>query len=250
MRKLIAGSLAGFGLSLLMVLDTLLPGGPRLPLAAAVVLFALVFVCFIGVMRAVGGSYFGHLPMSRVWPLVRVLPPAVKAAGAVLLAATIVNYATAAVGVTDEADFQRAFAGILSWLSAGAAILAYGVMRMERMPAEARPAESAVAGRWWKFGSLALGAAMIAFWVLIPRVSDERATHELLQTRYQGSGWVSHLVAADTSHGTFFVYLDSADPVVFGEACDSLRPYGDELGRPADLYLFDGVHQPSRIGSC
>lgn len=97
---------------------------------------------------------------------------------------------------------------------------------------------------------MALGVALAASVLLVPHVFDERAVHEELRTRFQAGGWVSHLVAADTSRGSFRVYLDSADPAVQTRACDSLRQYGAELGRAADLYLFDGWHEPSRLRSC
>ncbi|MEU8079178.1 hypothetical protein AB0B31_27500 [Catellatospora citrea] len=250
MRTLIRCSLAASGLFLLMVLDTLLPGGPRLPMPLVLVPFVLLFVCFAGVMHAVKGTVFGYLPMSKIWPLLRLLPPAVKAAGTVILVVAVANFFTATEGVTDEASFQRAFAGNGVWLSAAASILAYAVLLSEQLPAEARPAESPRAGRWWLVGSIALSAVMLVSWLTTPHVSDDRATHETLQSRYQATGWVSHLVAADTSHGVFFVYLDSADPAVQSQACDSLREYGKELGRVADLYHFDGQHRPSRMGSC
>ncbi|WP_155372759.1 hypothetical protein [Catellatospora vulcania] len=250
MHKLIAGSLAGSGLFLLMVLDTLLPGGPHIPMGVVFVPFALAFVCFLGVMNALTGSYFGRLPMSRMWPLLRLLPPPVKAAGAVLLIGALVNFFVSSGGVTDEADFQRTFAGNGVWISAAAAILGYAVLRRDRMPVDARPVESVAARRWWMAGSVVFGAALVATWLFVPHVFDERATHEDLQARFGSSGWVSHLVAADTSHGSFRVYLDSEDSAVAAEACASLRQYAADLGRSANLYFFDGAHQPSRLPSC
>jgi hypothetical protein len=250
MRKLIAGSLAGSGLFLLMVVDTLLPGGPRIPMGVVVVPFALTFACFLGVMKAVNGSYFGQLPMAKFWPLLRALPAAVQVGAALLLVLTAANYFLSTTGVTDEADFQRGFAGNGVWISAGAAMLAYGAMRLERIPADARPAPSAWSVRWWTIGTMGVSAALAAAVLLLPQVHDTREVHEELRTRFEARGWVSHLVAADTSHNSFRVYLDSADPALQAEACTSLRVYGTDLGRTAELYLFDGVHKASRLRSC
>ncbi|MFD0597082.1 hypothetical protein ACFQZ4_36440 [Catellatospora coxensis] len=118
-------------------------------------------------------------------------------------------------------------------------------------PAAPRPdacrceaAESAVASRWWTVGSYVFGAALLASWVVFPHVFDQRAVHEDLRARFGSSGWAPHLVAADHSHGSFRVYLDSDDPAVRTEACASLRQYA------ADLYFFDGWHKPSRLPAC
>ncbi|MEV4411250.1 hypothetical protein [Catellatospora sp. NPDC049609] len=248
MRRLLIGSLVGLAIFLAMVVDTLLPGGPHLPMAAVTVPFLITFACFGGVLLALNGGKLGHLDWRKAWPVLSVLPLWLKLLAGVLLVAALVNYFLSSTGVTDEADFQRGFTGNGVWIAAGAAMMAYGVLRLRELPERTRPVPER-AGRLFFGAAAVVGAVGMAATFALPHVYDQRATHDELRTRYRDTAWVSHLVAANTSGGKFLVHLDTADEQVLAAACESLWQYGAELGRTAHVRLYDG-HRTRDLRSC
>jgi hypothetical protein len=73
-------------------------------------------------------------------------------------------------------------------------------------------------------------------------IFDNKATHDGLAAQFGDASWYPHLVAANTDHAAFIVYLDTRDATVQAEACTALSGAAAGLGRVPDLYYATGGH--------
>jgi hypothetical protein len=92
------------------------------------------------------------------------------------------------------------------------------------------------------FTVVGLGLFAVTFVLGRDPIYDETATHDRLAAQFGTATWYPHLVAANTYHGAFIVYLDTSDPEVQTAACTDLKPVAAQLGRVPDLYLATGGH--------
>lgn len=249
MTKVFAWATAAFALAALAVADTLLPGGPRLPMAAAAVPAAITGVTFFIVLRAINNGGATRASIAKILPVLGTLPLAAKIGLAVLFAAVFFNFYTGTTGVVDEADFQRAFAGNVGWIAAVTTALALG---LQRPTATGQTAPLARKWTWILTGAgMVMGLALFVVTItgMTSTVPDNREVHQALTARFGTATWHPHLVAANLDHNAFAVYLDTADPSVLAAACDSLKLYGNEVKRTPGLYAV-GNGRPAFVRSC
>jgi hypothetical protein len=138
MRWVMRAALLGFALGLAVVLDILRPGGPLLPIGLEEIIPAIfAFPTFAAVLLTINDRQLGQIPWRRVKPVVRALPLWVWIVMGVLFVATLINFGMSIRnGATDPLDFARGFAGNASWINAGAAAGAYGVLRSRVKPVD------------------------------------------------------------------------------------------------------------------
>jgi hypothetical protein len=155
-----------------------------------------------------------------------------------LFIATAAQMLTSRVGPQTELDFERTFAATALWLTAVGAALHYAVRRGQQPEAGRRSYRIALVG------FIAVGVALAGGSFLLGRdpVYDERALHERLAAQFGGAPWYPHLVAANSYHAAFIVYLDTRDATVQADTCTDLKPVAAELGRVPDLYYAAGGH--------
>ena len=88
-----------------------------------------------------------------------------------------------------------------------------------------------------------VGAVAMTVTNLLPGhdlVHDDEETHSRLAAQFGNAAWYQHLVAANTFHEGFVVYLDTRDAAVQALTCTDLKPMADEVGRAPDLYYANG----------
>ncbi|MET7397870.1 hypothetical protein ABZS66_30715 [Dactylosporangium sp. NPDC005572] len=243
MRKLILPLSVGglvFNAALLAALYS-----PGVSFAPAVfwVPFIPAALIFGSALLVISGGRRGSLQWDRLWGALVALPRWAQAGLVLLFAATAARMLASQVGPQDELTFSRMFAGNALWITAVGTALHYGMRRgREREPSRR---SNRIAFAAFAVVGVALAAAM--FVLGRDPIYDERATHDRLTAQFGGAEWHSHLVAANTQHGAFAVYLDTRDATVQADACTDLRPLAAELGRvPSLYYAADGHGRFSR----
>jgi hypothetical protein len=174
----------------------------------------------------------------RVWDLIVVLPRWAKAGLALLFAATTASMLTLQSGTQTDVGFERNFAVIGVWLTAVGTALHYA-LRQGREPGAGRRSYR-IALAVFIIGGVVLAAA--TFLLGRDSVFDEKATHDRLAAQFGSAPWYPHLVAANTYHGAYIVYLDTSDRTVQVDACTDLKPVAAQLGRVPDLYSVINGH--------
>ena len=71
-------------------------------------------------------------------------------------------------------------------------------------------------------------------------VYDDKTTHDRLTAQFADASWYPHLVAANTDHAAFSVYLDTRDATIQAETCTALTGAAAGLGRVPHLYYAKG----------
>lgn len=247
-------STVGFALCVIALVDTLSPGGPRLPGALLAVPGATAFVSTFAVLYTINSGKLGQIPLDKLWPVLRALPLAFKITLPVLLVAVGVNYFTASSGIVDVGDFERMMAGNVAWLNIASCALALGVLRKRARDAESPTlptSKSDAVKRKYRLmytaASVAIGIVLVVLFLLQPdRISDNRKVHDDLTARFGSTSWYPHLKAANLDHNAFHVYLDANDAETLAAACLSLMPYGNHV--PDLYYLHQG--KATYIQSC
>jgi hypothetical protein len=184
----------------------------------------------------------GQLDWDRLWDALAALPRWVQVGLGLLFTAMFLYMLASQVGTQTEVGFERMFAVIGVWLAAAGSALHYGVERERQREQEQKPGTN----RRWKWIGLAafvvVGTALAAATFVLGSdpINDEKATHDQLTAQFGDASWYRHLVAANTYHGAFIVYLDTQDATVQASTCADLRPLAAGLGRVPDVYYATG----------
>ncbi|MEV4518165.1 hypothetical protein AB0K00_55565 [Dactylosporangium sp. NPDC049525] len=200
--------------------------------------FVPAFLTFGSALFVINGGRLGQLGWDQLWDALVALPRWVRAGLGLLFVATVAYMLTSQVGTQTELGFERTFAVVAVWLTAVGTALHYGVQH-GREPG---------AGRRSYWIALAIfvvvGAALAAATFLLGSdpINDEKATHDRLAAQFGDASWYPNLIAANTYHGAFIVYLDTRDATVQANACTDLKPVAAGLGRVPDLYYATGGH--------
>jgi hypothetical protein len=246
-RKLFLLSACGLVLNAVVLAGLYLPGGPYTE-AVFWLPFIVAFLSFGASLYIVNDRRLGSVSWTRLWGALRTLPPLVQIGLALMFVANVAHLMLGQGGTQTELGFKRLFAGNAVWLCAVGTALLYGaLLRSERgePAADAKP-NKLVLGFCMAIG---LGLAVVTLLLNQDPIYDETATHERLAAQFGGAAWYSHLIAANTYHGAFVVYLDTEDPGVQAATCTDLKPVAAQLGRIPDLYYASGGHG-SFVRSC
>jgi hypothetical protein len=200
------------------------------------------FLSLGSALLVINRGRLGQLDWDRLWDALAALPRWVQAGLGLLFAATFFYMLASQVGTQTEVGFERAFAVVGVWLAAAGSALHYGVER------EQGQGQKPGTNQRWKWIALAafvvVGTALAAATFVLGRdpIHDEKATHDQLTAQFGDASWYRHLVAANTYHGAFIVYLDTQDATVQASTCADLRPVAAGLGRVPDVYYATGGH--------
>ncbi|WP_432837381.1 hypothetical protein [Dactylosporangium sp. CA-092794] len=220
------------------VLAALYVPGASYPQPISFLPFLVAFVTFGSAILVLNGGRLGRLEWEPLWDALVALPRWVQAGLGLVFLTTVAQMLFSQVGPQTDVGFERTFAAVAVWLTAVGTALHYGA-RQAREPGTGR--------RSYRFAVVAfvvVGAALAGASLLLGRdpIYDETPAHERLTARFGGAPWYPHLVAANTYHGAFIVYLDTRDATVQANACTDLKPAAAELGRVPDLYYASGGH--------
>jgi hypothetical protein len=233
-RKLVFLSLCGLVLNAIILAALYLPGWPHTQ-ALIWLSFIVAFLSFGSSIYLVNDRQLGRLSLARLWGSLRTLPGLVQIGLVLLLLATTVHFMRGQVGTQTELGFNRVSAGTAVWLCAVGTALLYSVMLQQE---RGEPAAHRKPSRFVLALFVIIGLALFAVTFAFDRDSifDEEATHERLATQFGDAVWFPHLVAANTYHSAFVVYLDTTDPSVQEAACTDLKPVAARLDRVPNLY--------------
>jgi hypothetical protein len=200
--------------------------------------FIPAFLTFGSALFVINGGRLGRVGWDRLWDAIVVVPRWAQAGLGLLFVVTVVSMLTSQVGTQTEAGFERTFAVVAVWLTAVGTALHYGVKQGRQPGAGRRSYRIALAI------FVVVGAALAAVTFLLGSdpINDEKATHDRLAAQFGDASWYPHLVAANTYHGAFIVYLDTRDAAVQADTCTDLKPVAAGLGRVPDLYYATGGH--------
>ena len=152
--------------------------------------------------------------------------------------ATVASTLTSQVGTQTDVGFERTFALGAVWISAVGTALHYGVQQGHAPGAGRRSYRIALA----IFVVVGAGLTVATFLLGGDPIYDNKATHDRLAAQFGDASWYPHLVAANTDHAAFIVYLDTRDATVQAETCTALTGAAAGLGRVPDLYYATGGH--------
>jgi hypothetical protein len=242
-RKLFLLSLACLVLNVLLLASLYipnLPGGALAP-AAGVLSFVLGALSFAPALYITNNRQLGRLSLPRFWGALLAMPRWVQIGLGLIFVVTIVQSPLNRPGPQTESGFFRGYIATGVWLCVVGTALIYTALRQQQRgepPAEVQPSIVVKA----VFIAIGLALAASAFLSNRDPIFDEAATHDRLTAEFGGSTWYPHLVAANTYHGAFIVYLDTKDAAVQSAACDDLKPVATERDRTPDLYFASGGH--------
>jgi hypothetical protein len=200
--------------------------------------FIPAFLTFGSALLVVNGGRLGRLDWGRLLAALVAVPRWVQAGLALLFLATAAYLLASRVGPQTELGFERTFVVSAVWITAIGAALHYGA-RAEAAPSVSRRTYLIALAIFVAVG-VALGAA--SFLLGRDPIYDETATHNRLAAKFGTAVWYPHLVAANTYHGAFIVYLDTLDGTIQDDACTDLKPVAADLGRVPDVYYATGGH--------
>ena len=196
--------------------------------------FIPAFLTFGSALFVLNGGRLGWVGWDRIWDTLVVVPRWAQAGLGLLFAATVASTLTSQFGTQTD----RTYALSAVWISAVGTAVHYGVQQGPTPGAGRRSYRIALA----IFVVVAAGLAAATFTLSGAPIFDNKATHDGLAAQFGDASWYPHLVAANTDHAAFIVYLDTRDATVQAEACTALSGAAAGLGRVPDLYYATGGH--------
>jgi len=237
-RKLLLVSAAGTTVNAGLLLAAFVSDEPSF--VSVAIAFPLAVACSTTTLYQVNNRSWERLRLDRMWALLLELRPTVRVGLALLMLALLAPMLW--VGTNSDVAFPRAFIAIGTWMCASSAALAYAFVKQRERGKPLEPSRRSV--MLFRVGYIAVGLLIAAVFLVQSRntVVDVKATHDELNARFGNASWHPHLVAANTTHGLYIVYLDTHDPAVQAAACADLIPEAAKLGRRPDLYFASGRH--------
>lgn len=200
--------------------------------------FLPAFLTFGSAFLVLSGGRLGRVRGDRIWDALVVLPRWAQAGLGLLYVATVASTLTAQVGTQTDVGSKRTFALGAVLVSAVGTALHHGVQKGRSPGAGRRSYRIALT----VFAVVGPGLAIVAFLLGGETVFDDTATHDKVAAQFGAAPWYPHLVAANTDHAEFIVYLDTRDAAVQAEACTALTGAAAGRGRVPELYYAKGGH--------
>ncbi|WP_432988926.1 hypothetical protein [Dactylosporangium sp. CA-233914] len=237
MRKVLPLSVCGLVFNVAVLAALFVPGASYAH-AVSWLPFIPAFLTFGSALFVINGGRLGQLGWDRLWDALVTLPRWIQAGLGLLFVAAVASMLTSQVGTQTELSFERTFTVAAVWITAVGTALHYGIQQGQEPGAGRRSYRIALVIFF------VVGAALAAASFLLGNdpINDETATHDRLASQFGDASWYPHLVAANTYHGAFIVYLDTRDAAVQANTCTDLKPVAAGLGRVPDLYYATGGH--------
>jgi hypothetical protein len=203
--------------------------------------FIPAFLTFGSALLVLNGGRLGRVGWDRLWETLVALPRWAQTGLGLLFVATVAFTQIPHAGTQTDVGFERMFALGAVWISAAGTALHYGVQQGSAPGAGHRSYRIARIA-WTIFAVVSAAIAVGMFLLDGETVFDNKVTHDRLAAQFGDASWYPHLVAANTDHAAFIVYLDTRDATVQAEACTALTGAAAGLGRVPDLYYATGGH--------
>lgn len=233
MRKVLLLSVCGLVFNVAVLAALYVPGAPYADVVSWLS-FIPAFLTFASALIVLNGGRLRRVGWDRIWDTLVVLPRWAQAGLALLFLATAASTLISQTGVGSD----RASALDAVWISAVGTALHYGAQQ-ERPPGAGR--------RSYRIALavvVVVGAGLAGATFLLGRdpIDDDKATHAGLAAQFGDASWYQHVVAANTDHAAFVVYLDTRDSAIQAETCTALTAAAAGRGRVPDLYYATGGH--------